>query len=383
MTPSTPVPFPYAIIGAHTELGPVITMDEWAKRARVPHRHDPDGHLDGPEITRLLGVEGKSWGPERFASLDAVAGAARTALAGSGIRSGEVDAVIVVTCTPYQILMDQDAFALMRSLGIPDHVLPLQLGAGCGGLARAAALVARLRAERALVISYNIASRIVGFDEDGALPKAYRDNSVHPYGKGVWASPALFSDAAAAVVLERDEDAAGVLLYSRDSQSFDDGPGITDPLIHILGGGNDRAVGLPGSAELACFGMNAPEITRYYSRGMTLNHRDLNEARPGYLDEVARFYTHQANPTLVDAFIEEMGLSRQTAPSNVRQLGNTVSPSTLALLHADHTAGNLAHGDRVCFSVVGAGPERGTFIAPVRIPSLTRRAEPRRQGDGG
>ncbi len=87
----------------------------------------------------------------------------------------------------------------------------------------------------------------------------------------VWASPALFSDAAAAVILERDEDIDGLLLYSRDSQSFD---------------------------------------------------------------------------------------------------GNTVTPSTLALLHTDHIEGNLAHDDVACFSVVGSGPERGTFIAPLRLPAL-------------
>ncbi|MGX8909621.1 3-oxoacyl-[acyl-carrier-protein] synthase III C-terminal domain-containing protein [Streptomyces netropsis] len=373
MTPAAPVPFPYAITGTHTTLGPVITMDAWAKRARVPHRREPGRHLDGANITRLLGVESKSWGPERFASLDTVADAARAALDSAGVEAGDVTAVITVTCTPYQIMLDQDAFTLMRTLGVPDHVLPLQLGAGCAGLARAAALVAQLRAERALVISYNVTSRIVGCGEDGALPPSYRDNSVHPFGKSVWASPALFSDAAAALVLERDEDVDGLLLYSRDSQSFDDGPGVSDPLIHFLGGGNDHPAARPGAAELACYGMNAPEITRYYSRGMTLNHQALNDARPGYLDEVARLYTHQANPTLVDAFIRETGLSERKAPSNVRRLGNTVTPSTLALLHADHLDGALAFDDRACFSVVGSGPERGTFIAPLRIPALPPR----------
>ncbi|WP_327341793.1 3-oxoacyl-[acyl-carrier-protein] synthase III C-terminal domain-containing protein [Streptomyces europaeiscabiei] len=62
--------------------------------------------------------------------------------------------------------------------------------------------------------------------------------------------------------------------------------------------------------------------------------------------------------------------SADQAPSNVRQLGNTVTPSTLALLHADQENGDLAYGDRVCFSVVGSGPERGAFITPIRIPAL-------------
>ncbi|MFF1682773.1 3-oxoacyl-[acyl-carrier-protein] synthase III C-terminal domain-containing protein [Streptomyces sp. NPDC058256] len=366
---TAPSPFPYAVTGAHTTLGPVITMDAWAKLAQVPNRREPGSTLDGSFITRLLGIEGKSWGPDQFATPEAVAETARAALASARLDADDITAVVVVTCNPYQTLLDQDAFTLMRMLGIGDHVLPLQLGAGCAGLARAAALVAQLATERALVIAYSVPSRI-SFDEDGVMLPAYRDNAVHPYGRNLWASPALFSDAAAAMVLERDEDIDGLVLYSRDSQSFGDEPGVDDPLIHFLGGGTERPGGAQGSAELACFGMNAPEIGRYYSGGMMLNHQALEAARPGYLDEVHRVYTHQANPRLVEEFSRETGLTTEQAPSNVRQLGNTVSPSTLALLHADQVNGNLTYGDRACFSVVGSGPERGAFITPIRIPAL-------------
>ncbi|MGI5397078.1 3-oxoacyl-[acyl-carrier-protein] synthase III C-terminal domain-containing protein [Streptomyces sp. CA-251251] len=365
--PTAPSPFPYALTGAHTTLGPVLTMDAWAKVARVPDRRHPGNVLDGSFITRLLGVEGKSWGPDQFATPETVAATARTALASAGRTASDITAVVVVTCNPYQTLLDQDAFALMRMLDIPDHVLPLQLGAGCAGLARAAALVAQLATERALVIAYSVPSRI-SCDDDGALLPTYRNNTVHPFGKNMWASPALFSDAASAMVLERDEEIDGLVLYSRDSQSFGTEPGVEDPLIHFLGGGTQHPAGAPGAAEMACFGMNAREIGRYYSGGMMLNHQALEAARPGYLDDVHRVYTHQANPALVEEFLQATGLTHEQAPSNVRQLGNTVSPSTLALLHADQAAGNLTHGDRAYFSVVGSGPERGAFITPVRIP---------------
>ncbi|MEU3741437.1 3-oxoacyl-[acyl-carrier-protein] synthase III C-terminal domain-containing protein [Streptomyces sp. NPDC032198] len=366
---TAPRPFPYALTGAHTTLGPVITMDAWAKLAQVPDRRKPGSALDGPFITRLLGVEGKSWGPEQFATPETVAETARAALSSAHLDARDITAVVVVTCNPYQTLLDQDAFTLMRMLGIAEHVLPLQLGAGCAGLARAAALVAQLATERALVIAYSVPSQM-SFDEDGVMLPAYQDNAVHPYGKNLWAAPALFSDAAAAMVLERDEDIDGVVLYSRDSQTFGDEPGVDDPLIHYLGGGTEHPTGAPGSAEMACFGMNAPEIAHYYSGGMMLNHQMLEAARPGYLKEVHRVYTHQANPLLVEEFIQRTGLTAEQAPSNVRQLGNTVSPSTLALLHADQENGNLTYDDRACFSVVGSGPERGAFITPIRIPTL-------------
>ncbi|MFJ9342129.1 hypothetical protein ACIRP0_22930 [Streptomyces sp. NPDC101733] len=63
--------------------------------------------------------------------------------------------------------------------------------------------------------------------------------------------------------------------------------------------------------------MNPPEITRYYSGGMMLNHQALEAARPGYLDQISRVYTHQANPRLVEGFARQVGLTEQQAPSNV------------------------------------------------------------------
>ena len=364
--PADTEPFPYEIAGAHADLGTVVGMDAWAERARVPDRHRPGRHLGGAAITKLLGVRGKSWDPARFAGVDSVAAVARQAMDHAGLAPSGITAVVVVTCTPYQVMLDQDTFALMRQLNIPDRVPPVQLGAGCAGLARAAAVVSAMRAERALVVAYNLTS-LLSTGPDGTLLPQYAENSAHPHGRNMWASPALFSDGVAALVLRRSEEADGVLLYSRDSLAFDGGPGITDPLIHFLGGGADRPAGTPGADELSAYGMNSPEIRRYYSAGMRLNHQALESARPGYLKEVTRLYTHQAHPLLVDAFLAETAIPAETAPGNARAIGNIAAPSTLALLHADQEAGSLAGGDLVCFSVVGSGPERGAFLAPLAV----------------
>lgn len=357
-------PFPYEIAGAHADIGAVMDMETWAARARIPDRHRPGKYLEGASITRLLGVKGKSWDPERFADIGSVADVAREALNRADLKPADVTAVVVVTCTPYQVMLDQDAFALLRRLHIPDRIPSVQLGAGCAGLARAAAVVSAMRAERALVVAYNVTSRM-GIDAEGALLPLYTDNTTHPYGKNLWASPALFSDAAGAMVLRRRPDAGGVRLYSRDSRCFDGGPGLTDPLIHFPGGGSLHPAGTPGAAELAAYGMNSPEIRRYYGTGMMLNHHALESARPGYLKEVARLYTHQAHPLLVDAFLNETGVPADKAPGNARSIGNTAAPSTITLLHADQLNGAVSEGDRVCFSLVGSGPERGAFIAPL------------------
>lgn len=289
----------------------------------------------------------------------------------AGVEPGEVDALIVVTCTPYEIMLDQDAFHIMRALGIDDGVAPLQVGAGCAGLARAAALLARMEARCALVLAYTLVSG-VGVEPEGELNTLYKGSaasSAHPFADSLWMTAALFSDGAGALVLRRDAQARGVVLYSRDSQAFGEESGFEDSLIHYPGGGVAHPPATSQATQLSCFGMNATAVRRYYTRGMMLNHRSLLRHRPGYVDEVQRIYTHQASPGLVAAFAALSGISADKAPSNARELGNLVSTSTLQLLAADLEARQVGAGDEVCFSVVGAGPERGAFVLPISTPA--------------
>ena len=44
-----------------------------------------------------------------------------------------------------------------------------------------------------------------------------------------------------------------------------------------------------------------------------------------------------------------------------------VSASTAKKRHDDLVAGSVASGDLICVSVVGAGPERGAYVVPVRV----------------
>jgi 3-oxoacyl-[acyl-carrier-protein] synthase-3 len=357
-------PLNYELVGADAEIGTVIPLEEWTELAQIPHPRG--GVTKASTIEALIGVKSKSWDMTRFGDLTVAVDAARRALAMAEVKPAEIDAVVVVTCTPYEIMLDQDAFRILRELGIADRVVPLQIGAGCAGLARAMTLLAQLNARRALIVTYNLVSPF-GLSDDGRLNRLYftDGNTTHPQRDWLWLTGALFSDAAAALVVQRSADSDGFAFYSRDSQSFGDEPGFTDPLIHYLGGGVAHPPGTPGAEELSCFGMNGPQVRRYYEKGMMLNHADLERQLPGYVDRVRRIYTHQANPKLVEHFAKLADLPIDKAPTNARDLGNLVSASTAKLLHDDIQSGAVGHGDAVCFSVVGAGPERGAFVLPV------------------
>lgn len=356
---------PYDIIGVSSHIGEVISVDEWARRLPVPNRKLPGAWLTGEDITRITGIESKSWDPELFRDFGVVVEVARRALAEARILPSQVDVVLVVTATPYQVQLDSDGFQLLRALGIPDQLPPIQLGAGCCGLARAMAIAAQLSAQHVLVVSYEVSSLYM-------CSPVYRHNTTHPMKEALWLSPAIFSDGAGALVLRRDNASRGFSCYSRDSHQFGSEAGFEDPLIHYTGGGGLNPPGETGSEDLAVYAMAGDQTRRYYHQGMTFNHEDLQRYRPDYLSDVQRVYTHQSSPRLVEGLIEylvhEVGAPRDLFPTHARQLGNLVTPSTIKMFDDDVKAERIVPGDEVCFSVVGAGPERGAFITSYTRP---------------
>ena len=131
------------------------------------------------------------------------------------IKPADIDVAIIVTCSPFQVQLDQDAFYLLKNLGLRDNVVPILLGAGCAGMARAMAVMSQMTGKNFLVISYSLSSLYT----QSAL---YKNNDAHPYGKSLWMSAALFSDGASAIVLHKTKEVTGFSFYSRDSQSFGD-----------------------------------------------------------------------------------------------------------------------------------------------------------------
>lgn len=65
-------------------------------------------------------MHGKSWDRKRLSDLVVAPESSRRAMAMTGVEPSDVDAVVVVTGTPYQIMVDQDSFQPLRGLGIRD-----------------------------------------------------------------------------------------------------------------------------------------------------------------------------------------------------------------------------------------------------------------------
>jgi 3-oxoacyl-[acyl-carrier-protein] synthase-3 len=352
-------PIPYSIDAVASIVGKTITVNEWVRQVKIPNRKVPGTFLSGEDVTRITGIQRKAWDPERFRDITPVVDVTRLALERASAKIEDIDMVIMLTSTPFLPMLNMDGFELLRRLGCPDHIVPLHLHAGCAAMARAMHMLSYTFAKRALIVAYEASSAYM-------LSPLYYENEKHPLKDALWMSPAIFSDGAAAAVLTRQPEPVGFSFYSRDSQSFGDDAGFVDPLVHYLGGGGLAAPGTPGAEELAVFAMNGEATKRYYQKGMMLNHRMLERGLPGYLKVTKRVYAHQASPRVVEEFrnvlIQEAGARPEQVPKNVDRHGNLVAAATFTLMDEDLAAGAIASGDRVCFSVVGAGPERGGFI---------------------
>lgn len=352
----------HEIRGVASLIGRVIDIQEWARLFPVPNRKGP-GFLDGAAITQILGIRGKSWDPETFSDPACVTRVARACLESAELSPDEIDAAFFLTCTPYEVKLGQDGMRFSRDLGLRDDVVPVQLEVGCGGLARAMAVLNSLDARHVLVVAYNAVSPMMQYDQ-------YARNEVHPMSPLLWASPAIFSDGVAAMVLSRTERPTGVCFYTRDQHRFGDGPGFTDPIVRYPGGGTLHPPGSATGEKMAAYAMSGKIIADYYNKGMVLNHRHLEATLPGYVSQMKRIYTHQAGPAMVRAFTDLVGLDERKAPTSAERLGNLVSPCTMQLLDEDLHSGAVERGDRVSFCVVGAGPERGAFVLPVNVRNV-------------
>lgn len=352
---------PYRLAGVDSLTASLMSVDEWADLMRFPHPRRKGELLTGDHIRNTLGIESKAFEPSAFRDFEKIVGVAKGALKQANVSPEELDQVVIVTCTPYEPFLESDSFALLRALGICDSVIPIQMSAGCAGMARVMNLVASMSASRVLIVTYNISS-VFGVAPNGDINPIYMQNTTHPEADKLWASGALFSDGVAATVLVRDEKEKGFAFYSRDSLSFEGGSGFEDPLVRFPGGGVRHPAGEPGSEGLFCFGLSGAKIKEYYPKGMMANHNNLLHASSTYLKDSKRIYTHQANGKLVDQFIEAAQLPKEKVREIASTHGNMVTPCTLKMLDDDVKAGAILPGDSFCISVVGAGPERGAFM---------------------
>lgn len=215
------------------------------------------------------------------------------------------DIGLLVLCTQNpDYKMPHTASLVQHRLGLPTSMLSFDINLACSGyvssIVTAKALMNELGVDKALVFTADPYSKIVDPDDRTTV--------------------ALFGDAASVTVLQRGAPLQiGKSLFGNDGSKYD------AAIIWNSGtakkNGEPEAFRLDGRGIYALLKTEAPPNIRACAslNGLTL-------------DEIEIYLFHQASGWLLQGLREDLGLPAEKVPSNIRDVGNTVSSSIPLLL---------------------------------------------------
>jgi 3-oxoacyl-[acyl-carrier-protein] synthase III len=170
----------------------------------------------------------------------------------------------------------------------------------------------------------------------------------------------VFGDGAGAMVLRGEEGPhrSGVL----SSMAFNG----HDPLVVRRGGGAELPTLQHNGARPGDFAfiVNGREVAAGYPLHMRACLDQVTGRDARTWAEVRRFYLHQPNKRVLDAFVAQLGLESERVASTVERYGNTSAAGMLVALSEDvrHGVVRLGSGDLVCVAAVGANVHAGAQL---------------------
>ncbi len=308
------------------------------------------GQKDPDWITNRLGVKERRFmapfDKDGFPTYDTdelnmAEAAARKAIHNADLKAEDVHGLYFVSCTSTvnRTHLSRAGFDLHRRLGLPNTCRLIQTDLGCGGfvaaLGDAAELLRGSDRTTMLVVASNAPSKHFG----GNL-SAYLTSEA-------WLSAYLFGDGAGAFVLHKQQGdgTTGIL-----ASYFAVDP--TQPLMAYASKGSMPPVYL----------IDAMAVKMGYLQYSQIAISGLQKQYPVPLDEVDRFYFHQANGRLFDALVDKLGIPSERAARNVMRYGNTSAAATPILFSEDRQSGAVMDGELCLFCTAGAGAQYGAIL---------------------
>lgn len=280
------------------------------------------------------------------------------ALSMAGVRAGDLDMLVVVTCTPDQPRFSHDAMTLHRRLGIRQNAACFVVDSGCGGPLYLLDMVARMLeagvARTAAIVGTHFTSAVIDrsvYGEDG--PLGHDGKKISPYF-----STYVFGDGAGAVVVRSERGSALGIRASVAGNDHRD-------LVRAPGGGTvSPPYGKRYKGVDHAFIINGRLVALSYLETMAQCMRAVADHADHSLTGIDRFYLHQPNARVLAALAGRLELRGDQVATNVAHIGNTSSAGMFILLAEDLAAGRVAlgSGTPVLFAAIGAGVHYGAQL---------------------
>ncbi|MGB1506367.1 MAG: beta-ketoacyl-ACP synthase III [Acidimicrobiales bacterium] len=299
------------IAGIGTSLPPTIVTN-----------HDLEQRMDTSDawIRERSGI-----GERRVSGVTSEMGldAATKAIEDAGIGAGDIDFVLLATCTPDQVI-PATSTQITRGLGLTCG--SMDINAACAGFAYGYAaafglMLAPGGPNRVLVVGADAMSKVVDWTDRGTA--------------------ILFGDGAGAAVLERHEQ--GDLL----GQDF----GVAGDLREILYCNHADTIVMEGR-----------EVFKRAVRAVTQSVKNaLDQAglTPSDIDVVL---PHQANVRIIEAVCSRLDIPMEKTHNVLEHTGNTSAASIPLAMAAANEAGALQPGKIVVMTGFGAGMAWGSVV---------------------
>jgi 3-oxoacyl-[acyl-carrier-protein] synthase-3 len=266
--------------------------------------------------------------------------AARKALDSAGVKSEDLDLIIVATCTPDYANMPATASLVQHALG-SSHAGAVDLNAVCSGfmygLATGSQFVLTGAYKSVLVIGADVFTRILDWQD--------RSTCV------------LFGDGAGAVVLTPTSEPGGLLSFQLGS----DGSGACS--LFVPAGGSRQPASAETVADRAHYvKMQGREVFRFATIAVPESVQQALDSAGLTTDDIDVFIPHQANVRIIDNAAKRLHLNRERVFSNVEHYGNTSAASIPVALCEAIEQGLVHAGSTVVMSGFGSGLSWGTAV---------------------
>jgi len=297
---------PPAVLSNSDLEGLTDTTDEWIV-ARTGIRERRISHTETSDLAAVAGLR---------------------ALAAAGLGPGDLDLVIVATCTPDRLI--PSAAALVQAKIAATRAGAMDLNAACSGflygLAVADQMVRSGAMRRVLLIG---AEKLHFF-----LDFADRATSV------------LFGDGAGAVVVEAADEEGGLLAFELGAD------GTAAEILCVPLSGTE---GEPSASRRTRVQMEGPAVFRRAVEAMgDASLRVLGRAGLS-LEAVDLFIPHQANLRIIEATARRLGLDAEKVVVNLAAYGNTSAASIPIALAEALEGGRVRPGALLVLAAFGGG----------------------------
>jgi len=307
-----------------------VTITGWGRCTPDPvlTNHDLGSVMDTDDewITSRSGIKERRVSHVENSDMATLAG--RRALAAAGLEPGDIDYVMVGTCTGDRQI-PATAARVQAKIGA-SNAATLDINAGCTGfiygLNLANGLIATGSAERILLVGSERITPFIDLDE--------RSTAV------------LFGDGSGAAIIEAAQGEEGL----RSINVGSDGT-IADALT-CQGAGSSFVGEPPVSVQIL---MDGGELFRNAVRRMSAAAEKAIADAGWSGDEVDLVFPHQANIRIIDATVRRLGLDPAKVYTNIASYGNTSAASIPIALSEALDEGRVEPGAKLVLVAFGAG----------------------------